>query len=285
MPPWTDGVDRWTVSESTGLPALVTGSVAGPLVVGYLFGVLAARATGLLVPVTVGPFELTLSAVAFPVLFWLGAVATVRPEAMDAPRRALLAVAAGVVGDELVHVGLRGEGVEYWSALSLAGSLTIGVVALAVVAVGLVWRRERQPSVSRRRVAAVSSAVVACSYLGFRASQILLARSGVPNDQRSLVLLGFEVHHATSGSLLVVFGALLLGVGGRTRRTHQVVAAGFALGCGFVADELPYLFYPVMTDGLYFGPAAVVGGALSSVAVIASYTAQWRLSRRDNHED
>jgi hypothetical protein len=268
------------VSEDS-LPGWIPASTAGQIAVGYVAGTLLARLLGFALPLRVGSFAFTLSILAFPVAFWTGARAALRPRAVDARTRVALAGAVGVVGDELVYLGARAEGVGYWAPLSIAGSVTVGIAALALVGVLASRSDEELPSPPGRWLTALSALAVAASYVGYRVSQIYLRRAGVPNDERSLVLAGYEAHHASTGSLLLVAGAVALTVPGLDRRTHRVAALVFAVGAGFVADEYLYLFYPVMTDELYFGVPSVVGGLAATGTVILFLVYNYRVSLQE----
>lgn len=259
------------------LPEWVPQSAVGRLAFGYVAGVSLARLLGLILPVRVGPFAVTLSILAFPVVFWTGARLAVRPQATDPRTRVALTGGVGVVGDELVYLAARAEGVGYWSPLSLAGSVAVGMVALALV--GLLASRsdEDLPTTPGRWLTALSTLAVAASYVGYRVSQVYLRRAGVPNDERSLVLAGFEVHHASTGSLLLVVGAIALAVPGLDNRVQRAAALIFAVGAGFVADEYLYLFYPVMTDELYFGLPSLVGGVAATGTVMAFLLYNYRV--------
>lgn len=245
-------------------------STVGRLAVGYLGGVCAARLFGLVGPADVGPFALVLSVVAMPVLWWTGTKLAVRPRAPDRRRtRLALAVAAGVVADELVYLALRQAGVGYWDPRSLAGSVVLAAAVTAVV-VGFAAAGDGQgvAPTPGRWLSLASGAAVALSFVGYRASQLYLRARGVPNEERSMVLAGYEIHHVSTGSVLLVLGAVALASPGPGRRWHRVAAVAVAVGCGFVADEYPYVFYPEMTDALYFGAVSTAGGAVATVTVI-----------------
>lgn len=264
------------------LPGWVRASAPGRLALGYVAGASLARLLGVVLPVRVGSFAVTLSILAFPVVFWAGTRLAVRPRATDFWTQVALAGGAGVVGDELVYLATRAEGVGYWSPLSVTGSVAVGLVALVLVGV-LASRRNGDPPVTPGRwLTALSTFAVAASYVGYRVSQVYLRRSGVPNDERSLVLAGYEVHHASTGSLLLVVGALALCVPGLDKRVHRGAALVFAVGAGFVADEYLYLFYPVMTDELYFGVPSLVGGVVATGTVMGFLLYNYRVSLRED---
>jgi hypothetical protein len=271
---------------SSVLETRLPDSPAGVVAVGYLAGVLAARLVGLAGPIPVGPFAVTLSAAALPVLFWTTTKLAVRPRAQSQRTRLALAVAAGVVGDELVYLALRQAGVGYWGPLSLAGTVVMAGGALGIVAVIAVWGPDGEgPSMPDRWLPVAAGAAVALSFVGYRASQLYLKAQGVPNDDRSLVVASYEVHHVSTGSVLLVLAAVALTSPRLRRRWHRVAALAAAVGCGFVADEVPYVFYPTMTDDLYFGTVSTVGAALLTLALLGAiaYHAREREARSDGH--
>jgi hypothetical protein len=273
---------------SRDFTARLPDSPAAVIAVGYLVGVIAARLIGLVGPVPVGPFAVTLSAAALPVLFWTATKLAVRPRAPGRDRtRLALAVAAGVVGDELVYLALRQAGVGYWDPLSLAGTvaMTVGalglVAALSAVADG--DADDEQPPTPDRWLPVASGAAVALSFVGYRASQHYLKSRGVPNEERSMVLWGYEIHHVSTGSVLLVLGAVALASPGLRRRWHRLAALAAAVGCGFVADEVPYVFYPTMTDALYFGLPSTVGAAVVTGALVAAIAYHTHHQEARNH--
>jgi hypothetical protein len=238
------------------------------LAVGYACGVVLARLASVVLPVGFGPLVLPLSALALPVLFVAVPGLAVRP---GTDRRRVTAdaaaVAAGVVADELVFVALRADGVGYWSPASVAGSLALAAgVGLGLVALSRLGT-DRRPSAPSARFAAGLGAVVAACFVGFRASQEYFRAAGVPNAERSLVLAGHEIHHATTGSVVLVAGALLVAASAG-RRAHRVGALVAAVGCGFVADQYPYVFLRAATDAAYFGGLSYAGGLAATGTVI-----------------
>lgn len=237
------------------------------LAVGYACGVVLARLASVVLPVGLGPLVLPLSALALPVLFVAVPRLAVRPGPDRRRVAAAAAVAAGVVGDELVFVALRADGVGYWSPASVGGSLALAAgLGLGLVALSRLGT-DRRPSAPSARFAAGLGAVVAACFVGFRASQEYLRAAGVPNAERSLVLAGHEIHHATTGSVVLVAGALLVAASAG-RRAHRVGALVAAVGCGFVADQYPYVFLRAATDAAYFGGLSYAGGLAATGTVI-----------------
>jgi len=264
----TDPVLAW-------LPA----STPGRLAAGYLAGVALARLANLVLPLGVGAFAFTLSVVAFPVLWWTAAKFAVDPEAGAERVRLALAVAAGVAGDELLYLAVRASGVDYWSVPSVASSAVLAGSVLALVVA--VDRRagEGSPPAPGRRFVAFLGGIVGLSLVGYRVSQTYFRLRGVPNEERSLVLYGHEIHHASTGTLLLVVGALVLASRGLDRRVHRLAAVAAAVGLGFVADEYTYLFYRVMTDARYFGDVSLAGGIAATATVIVMLAHHARRAR------
>lgn len=235
----------------------------------YLCGVLLARLFSPVLPVAAGAFAFPLSALAFPVLFVAASAVAVRPALADRPEVGLpLAVAAGVAGDELVYVALRPDGVGYWSAPSVAGSAALAGATVGIAAAFAVVGDRTRPPAASRRFGWLLAGLVALSVVGFRASQEYLRATGIPNEGRSLVLYGYEIHHGTSGTLLLVVGAVLVATRGVGRGAHRLGALLVATGCGFVADEYPYLFYRQVTDAAYFSPVSYLGAVVSTSIII-----------------
>lgn len=263
-------------AESESFPSWVPPPGPARLIVGYLAGVGLARVSGVVLPLDVGSFAVTLSVLAFPVLWWATAALAVNPDGAGERLGFALAVAAGVAGDELLYLAVRAGGVTYWSEASLAASGVLVVVAVVVVTL-VDWAGEDAPPTTPNRwFAGLLTGIIALSLVGYRVSQTYFRMVGVPNEQRSLLVYGHEIHHASTGTLLLVVGGLVLASRGIGRRVHRVAAVVAAVGCGFVADEYPYLFYAIMTDSRYFGRISVLGAVIATGTVIGFLSLHYR---------
>jgi hypothetical protein len=246
---------------------------------GYLAGVFLTRIVWVALPLDVGPFAFTLSVLAFPVLFWTATERIANPHGFDERSHLAFAVAAGVVGDEAMYLALRAEGLTYWSQGSLLGS-AVSIVAVGALAAVAYWSDGLVEAVSRRATTAVAG-VVALSFVGFRASQEYLRASGVPNEERSFVLYGHELHHASTGTVMLLTGVGLLAVRGVDRRIRLLGTALLAVGLGFVADQYTYMFFATLDDAAYFTLASYLGGALATGSLILLVFYHVRMARRN----
>ena len=98
----------------------------------------------------------------------------------------------------------------------------------------------------------------------FRASHEAMLLRGVPNDERSLIVLGQEVHHAVFG----IIGTYILGIvswiyPGILHRIPFIVVGGFLVGT--FADQGVYYALREVTDASYSGALSFYGGICLAV--------------------
>lgn len=178
---------------------------------------------------------------------------------------------AGITLDSLTYWLLR-VGAEApvevespWHPVVVAGSLTGLMLILAAV-----WaaRRVGATMASRERChpgsshLAMMTAAFLITVIAFRASNVVL--QDVPNDIRSLMIAGVEVHHAYQGLLGLTLLQVLIAC--RVIPIGRSVFVLVGVGAAFVLDQLLYVPLRHCSDAAYFGHVSW-GGALLGTAL------------------
>jgi hypothetical protein len=177
---------------------------------------------------------------------------------------------AGSTAVEFLAMIARAEGILLsWRAyLGLAG---VGIAVLSPLAW---WVTSLRPSpiVGRStpvfHVALAVGAMMA-SVMAFRLYYWYALWSGVPDEERSLMIAGYQVHHIGSGlALTTVLGSLRLRFAKACHSAWFAVAVGVALGA--VGDQIVYYALPKVTDLAYCGWQSLAGavGFCSGYAVV-----------------
>lgn len=111
---------------------------------------------------------------------------------------------------------------------------------------------------------------------GFRVFQFLMLQADMPNEARSIVIGGLEIHHINLGVMLVWTAAMLTAFAGRTRKTRLITGIILTIGIGMMVDQLTYYALRSVSDKAYLELASTVGAVgglvLVSIALIHSVT-------------
>ena len=112
--------------------------------------------------------------------------------------------------------------------------------------------------------------VLICSAMGitillFRV--IYLLTSHIPNDERSMMIAGVEIHHAVLGALVICLLAVLMA----KRKTHigTTFCIFFGSASGFILDQVSYLPILDLTDAAYNSRISWLGAATGAAAYVA----------------
>jgi hypothetical protein len=100
--------------------------------------------------------------------------------------------------------------------------------------------------------------------LAFRVLNII-TRHSIPNEERSLMIAGTEVHHLITGFF---FASLILAVLSSPHISERIrpLFGGFLVLClAMIADQITYVMIYPLTDEAFFGitstAGAIIGGA------------------------
>jgi len=146
-----------------------------------------------------------------------------------------------------------------WLFSAVALMVTAAFMSAARYAGSRVGPRRRRAGYPLDAALLITGATVATA--AFRISNLLMQH--LPNEQRSLFIAGYEVHHAFSGTLaLVVLQILLLT---RCLPLNAMVYLATGIVAGFILDQALYIPQANCTDEAYFGAVSLSGAVLSLI--------------------
>ena len=181
-----------------------------------------------------------------------------------------------VVCDQAVYLVVAERGLGFYSAPSVIGA--VAIVALLMASQGALVKRSgaAQGGVggagASMRYAAVGGVIAVV--LISRAIHSVGVQVGIPNEDRSMMVGGFEVHHINVGVALVWIAALLREGGVVFRAAGVVTTVALTVGLGLVVDQVAFYALREGVDAAYDGTTSRLGAAVG-VAVIATVLLAW----------
>ncbi len=176
--------------------------------------------------------------------------------------------------DQAVYLAVKAnQPADFFSAGSVAGSLAFATVSMLISH----WYKPLSATLgteimSRRnsmRNVAWFGMVLVFALGGFRLAQAIALYTGIPNEDRSLMFHGYEIHHINTGLVLIYVAACCLHCGIVSRRTRGVIFGLLAAGIALVNDQVAYYALKNVSDAAYNGTESFVGAvAVSSVQLL-----------------
>jgi hypothetical protein len=262
----SDDDTAYVGGRTRSLVMVAAGLFTGWLVARILFTFLRA--------VTVGPIFLQ------PGFVVVVVCAATLPVLVRTDRRTDVGAAfiVGVLADSWIYWVLRaGTGGPFetrsaWDLPVLQGSFVGLVIAGLALTLFAIVARLRAPT----RVGAIDHvgwllwglagmATIAAFRIAHSTSRHL------PNEERSLMIAGYEIHHAVTGAILLGLIAAGWAVGGLPRNRITAVVAG--AGAGAVVDQSIYMSLIEVTDQAYdsvLSWCGLFGGAVFMAACVVS---------------
>jgi hypothetical protein len=185
-------------------------------------------------------------------------------------------MAVGVILDETLWLIVRNPPLTadapaqlaYWSI----GSVLSSVGGLFIFTIGVFFarhkwsEREKMPPLTRIHLG-LAGVILIGGLILFHLSQAAI-RYDVANEDRSLLILGYEIHHIVEGQYLLMISLILtVFAGGRIWPFRISFLAGM-VGILFVADEILYYQFAEVSDAGYFGWMTILSGGLMSVLML-----------------
>ena len=101
-----------------------------------------------------------------------------------------------------------------------------------------------------------------------RLLQMAALSCGIPNEGRSLIISGYEIHHTNYGLLLIyVSGHLFYFCSAAKLKNAALVL--LALGIALVYDQISYYAMSSITDAAYLSPASYAGAiTIAAIPII-----------------
>ena len=179
----------------------------------------------------------------------------------------------GIVCDQAVFFIVAQRGLTFHSPPSLIGSAMLCTLLLISLRI-LAGRRAKKTSATpaspeiRHGTRYVILAGVVTVVALLHVVHLVSVEAGIPNEDRSLMVFKYEVHHINLGVLLVWATALLRGGWLRSRTATLLTMAMLTIGLGLVADQFSFYALRDVVDSAYHGRISLLGAFLG-IALIA----------------
>jgi len=235
-------------------------------------GVITTRFLSIIFPVTLGDFEIHISFFAMIVLCW-STITLIFPMQTTPHIRTIATtfISIGSILDETFWMIVRNpplvpgspDQVGYWSLESMIFTIfSFTILILLIWLATSKWREYKPiPQLTWWEIL-IFILILYAGLIAFQMSQASI-RFEVPNAERSLMILGYEIHHIVQGQFILMIAIILmLTASGRPlpRRISFILAT---LGCLFVADQILYYQFDSVTDERYFGTVTRISGAFA----------------------
>lgn len=179
----------------------------------------------------------------------------------------LVGVCGGLASTDFISViTMASEGPNVMRSVTDARvSAAVGFAsALLASLLAYFFQTRQRPKPSRRAVWACL-AVLLLTVVAYRVHYAVMVHSGVPNEERSLMVYGYEFHHIYSGTLILwmVMGVIMV----RPKWVASVIGMmimGFAIAS--TADQVTYFCQSEVSDEAYGNPTSLIG-AFAAAAV------------------
>ena len=248
-----------------------------------ILAVLASRVwTTLVGPLEFGMYVLYPGHIGLWLIFLLGPVLMMRGARGIPPTNGLvIAFCAGLgwAADQSVYLILREDpGQSYWGWPAVTGTCILTIVVL--VAFWLLARRRRPALAEKPAHGDIAGRLALCWRLFLWSMVVLLAvfrladvgaqLSGITytNDEVSLFILGYEIHHIWWGTLAMMAAGLIFLWPLPTRRGLRNASLLMSLGLGATADELLYYMEHTMTLESYLALPSLLGALAAGIAAL-----------------
>ena len=250
---------------------------ARSLILGAMLGALCTRIASILLPIEMYGFMLHLSLPAMVVLcvFMIGLL-TGQQRTSDTSILMWMGGAIGVILDETLWLIVRNpplvsggiEQVGYWSTASLLfsiGGLLLFSIGVVVGSRSSEWQ-QILPRIETPHLE-IASVVLIGGLIFFHVSQAMI-RHDIANVDRSLVILGYEIHHIVEGQILLMIALVLLVFAGGQEWPWRLAFLFTMVGVLFVADEILYYQLIDVSDDAYFGAMTIISGGMTSTMLL-----------------
>ncbi len=264
LPDWLRPEDRWALQWRW-----------------FVFGILASRILSFVSPIEIGEMAIHLSMFAYVAAFILVPMWMFRSRlGINGPELAIWSLSAGILIDELGWLVVREHGHSTWTWGGLLAPIGLGSAYLLIAWMSSRW----QPSAHQRLDQKWLMAFIVIQLILFftiRIQQEVLRADGIPNEERSLMLNGYEVHHIVTGTVLFVIATLMI-ITPPVKEAFFVAFVLAAIGLQFAADEWSYYFMEVVDDAAYFSSTSWIGAIIAETILICS--AWWALNQQMESE-
>ena len=173
---------------------------------------------------------------------------------------ALWCLSVGAMLHGLVFLGLKHESpISAWSGFGVSSVILIAFLVLY----HLSQKKLKPPSLAsslrfnNKRIATFAS-FAALTIVAFRVMDAML--EGIPNEQRSIMLLGVEFHHINFG-IITLLAVDMLGYS-RHQGNNMLVLLVVGVGLGMLIDQSVYFALAQITDESYRSQTSLWGAII-----------------------
>ena len=221
--------------------------------IGVIIGVLIVRLGSLFFPIEIGVFLIHLS------LFGMLILCAFSIELLSGLERLLhnnwlmvFGIASGAIIDETLWLIVRNPPlvsdapaqVAYWSSSSIVASLLGVIIILSTTYFFSRKGGERAPMLNMNYKHNLGAGLILVGGLIFFHVSQEMIRYDIPNAERSLVILGYEIHHLVEGQFMLMLSILMMVFVGGKKWTWRISYILTLVGVLFVADEILYYLNP-----------------------------------------
>jgi hypothetical protein len=152
---------------------------------------------------------------------------------------------------------------EFIGSFSQAPAFILSGIGGSVLLIPSIWHRNLKIRKFSLTWATLYSLFIVSILLFFRLYNVFMR--DIPNEERSLMIAGIEIHHIISGLFILSFSTILiLNFPSKSR----VVLIFYCLGLAMIGDQITYfLMYP-LTDAAFFTPFSLIGAIFATCWLI-----------------
>lgn len=240
-----------------------------------LFGVIFSRIIQFLFfPINVGKFSFDfghisiLSLVISSTLLLLGI------------KHIFLWISLGSSFDQLIYLIIKDNSTQtFFSAYSIFGSLIF--IMLSVLLFLFIYKdidqNDRNIPIDffyKKNRIIIHCITTFLVILVFRISQILLIKAGIPNENRSFMILGYEIHHINHGLILIYITSNILYFF-NFKRYNILILILLSIGIALINDQITYYALKNVSDEAYLGFESLIGAigvSICQILILIIYT-------------
>lgn len=241
-----------------------------------LCGILLSRVLQpLLFPLEIGIFAINLGNIGFFLLILCGTLL------IAGIKTRWIWACMAVAFDQMIYLICKSNpSFGFFSIQSILGSIVFLVISILFIMFFDVQSRARIYGNLKSKFFFVFLIAIVIGI--FRISQLWLYKMGVSNEHRSIILLGFEIHHINFGLIMVWISAHIIYFFPLSEKLKRISTILLAVGIAFISDQISYYALKEITDVSYNQFPSFIG-AVSVLILVAILL--FMLPLRTNKDD
>jgi hypothetical protein len=218
-----------------------------------IFGILLSRVLQpLFFPLEIGIFAINLGNIGFFLLILCGTLL------ITGIKTRLIWVSMAIAFDQMIYLICRSNpSFHFFSIQSILGSIIFLIISILFIMFFDVQFQTEIYAGLKSKIFFILLVIIVIS--GFRLSQFLLYKIGVSNESRSIIFLGFEIHHINFGLIMVWVSAHLIYFFPLTEKLKKISTILLAVGIAFILDQISYYALKKITDISYNEFPSLIG--------------------------